>query len=182
MLTFRTSITFAVMAFVVALTALLIAVQVRSFHWATREAASAYMDATSTKALGRLQTEITAIASLVNVLATSSGVADSKRENRDRPRDPAIQSRTTGIAPNGQYLRRFRKWRRVQIVRLWRDSRYPFRPILVSGGAWVALLRIPKSRSWRTRFGGGEAAFAVLEHYYGLTQALRTADATLASR
>ena len=77
MLTFRTSITFAVMAFVVALTALLIAVQVRSLHWATREAASAYMDATSTKALGRLQTEITAIASLVNVLATSSSVADS---------------------------------------------------------------------------------------------------------
>jgi hypothetical protein len=36
-----------------------------------------YMDATSTKAFGRLQTEITAIASLVRVLATSSSVADS---------------------------------------------------------------------------------------------------------
>ena len=61
MFTFRTSITFAVMAFIVALAALLIAIQVRALHWATQEAASAYMDATSTKAFGRLQTEITAI-------------------------------------------------------------------------------------------------------------------------
>jgi adenylate cyclase len=75
--TFRTSITFAVMAFIVALTALLIAIQVRSLHLATQEAASAFMDATSTKALGRLQAEIAAVASLVNVLATSSSVADS---------------------------------------------------------------------------------------------------------
>src|SRR6202048_4436763 len=77
MFTFRTSITFAVMAFIVALAVLLIAIQVRALRQATREAASAYMDATSTKAFGRLQTEITAIASLVNVLATSSSVADS---------------------------------------------------------------------------------------------------------
>ena len=77
MFTFRTSITFAVMAFVVALAALLIAIQVRSLRWATQEAASAYMDAASTKALGRLQGELNAIASLVNVLATSSSVADS---------------------------------------------------------------------------------------------------------
>jgi adenylate cyclase len=56
--TFRTSITFAVMAFVFALAALLIAIQVRSLHLATREAASAYMDATSTKVIGRLQTEV----------------------------------------------------------------------------------------------------------------------------
>jgi adenylate cyclase len=77
MLTFRTSITFAVMAFIVALAALLIGIQARALRWATHEAASAYMDATSTKAFGRLQTEIAAIASLVNVLATSSSVADS---------------------------------------------------------------------------------------------------------
>jgi adenylate cyclase len=49
MLTFRTSITFAVMAFIAALTVLLIAIQLRSLRWATQEAASAYMDATSTK-------------------------------------------------------------------------------------------------------------------------------------
>ncbi|HMJ28888.1 MAG TPA: hypothetical protein VK512_09260 [Xanthobacteraceae bacterium] len=78
MLTFRTSITFAVMAFIGALAALLIAIQVLALRSATREAASAYMDATSTKAFGHLQAEITAIASLVHVLATSSSsVADS---------------------------------------------------------------------------------------------------------
>jgi adenylate cyclase len=65
------------MAFIVALTALLIVIQVRALGWATREAASTYMDATSTKASGRLQREINSIASLVNVLATSSSVADS---------------------------------------------------------------------------------------------------------
>jgi adenylate cyclase len=77
MFTFRTSITFAVMAFIVAVAALLIAIQVRALHWATQDAASAYMDATSTKAFGRLQTEMSSIASLVHVLATSSSVADS---------------------------------------------------------------------------------------------------------
>jgi adenylate cyclase len=77
MLTFRTSITIAVMAFIVALATLLIAIQVLALRWATQEAASAYMDATSAKAFGRLQTEITAMASLVHVLATSSSVADS---------------------------------------------------------------------------------------------------------
>jgi adenylate cyclase len=77
MFTFRTSITFVVMAFIVALATLLIVIQERTLQWATQESASAYMDATSTKAFGRLQTEITAIASLVNVLATSSSVADS---------------------------------------------------------------------------------------------------------
>ena len=77
MFTFRTSITFAVMTFIVALAVLLITIQVRALRWATQEAASAYMDATSTKAVGRLQSEIAAMASLVRVLATSSSVADS---------------------------------------------------------------------------------------------------------
>lgn len=85
--TFRTSITFAVMAFIIALAALLITIQVRALHLATQEAASAYMDATSAKASGRLQTEITAIASLVRMLATSSGVADS---NEGAETGPAI--------------------------------------------------------------------------------------------
>ena len=81
MFTFRASITFAVMAFIVTLAALLIAIQLRSMHWATKEAASAYMDATSTKVLGRLQGELAAISSLVNVLATSSSVADSNERS-----------------------------------------------------------------------------------------------------
>jgi adenylate cyclase len=77
MFTFRTSITCAVMAFIVALAAFLIAIQVRSLRLATREAASAYMDATSSKVFGRLQAEMSTIASLVRVLAASSSVAES---------------------------------------------------------------------------------------------------------
>src|SRR6476620_1032038 len=81
MFTFRTSITFAVMSFVVALTLLLVAIQLRSLRFATRDAASAYMDATSTKVLGRLQGELSTISSLVHVLATSSSVADSNERS-----------------------------------------------------------------------------------------------------
>jgi adenylate cyclase len=81
MFTFRTSITFAVMAFIVTLAALLIAIQIRSMRLATQEAASAYMDATSSKVLGRLQGELATISSLVNVLATSSSVADSNERS-----------------------------------------------------------------------------------------------------
>jgi adenylate cyclase len=81
MFTFRTSITFAVMAFIVTLAALLIAIQVRSMRLATQEAASAYMDATSAKVLGRLQGELATISSLVNVMATSSSVADSNERS-----------------------------------------------------------------------------------------------------
>jgi adenylate cyclase len=92
MLTFRTSITFAVMAFIVALTTLLIAIQVRALHWATQEAASANMDATSSKAFGRLQTEITAISSLVHVLATSSSVADSNERTETGPAIPLFKA------------------------------------------------------------------------------------------
>lgn len=73
------------MVFIVALAALLIAIQVRALHSATQEAASAYMDVTSTKALGRLQTEITAIASVVRVLATSPSVADSNEWTETGP-------------------------------------------------------------------------------------------------
>ena len=77
MFTFRTSITFAVMAFVGALAALLILIQFKTFRLATEEAASAYMDAASSRAFGRLQTQVAEIASLVRVLSTSSTLADS---------------------------------------------------------------------------------------------------------
>ena len=92
MLTFRTSITFAVMAFVVALATLLIAIQARALRWATQDAASAYMDATSTKAFGRLQMEMTAVASLVHVLATSSSVADSDERSETGPAIPLFKA------------------------------------------------------------------------------------------
>ena len=81
MFTFRASITLTVMAFVLGLAALLIAIQARTLRSATDEAASAYMDAASTKALGRLQGELTAVSSLVKVLATSSSVADSNERS-----------------------------------------------------------------------------------------------------
>jgi adenylate cyclase len=92
MLTFRTSITFAVMAFIVALAALLIFIQVRALRSATQEAASAYMDATSSKVFGRLQTEITAISSLVHVLATSSSVTDSNERTETGPAIPLLKA------------------------------------------------------------------------------------------
>src|SRR5215813_14192116 len=92
MLTFRTSITFAVMAFIVALAALLIAIQDRALRWAARDAASAYMDATSTKAFGRLQTELTALDSLVRVLATSSSLADSNERTETGPAIPLFKA------------------------------------------------------------------------------------------
>ena len=83
--TFRASITFAVTAFIIALAALLITIQVRALHSATQEAASAYMDATSAKASGRLQKEISVISSLVRVLATSSSVTDSNERIETSP-------------------------------------------------------------------------------------------------
>jgi adenylate cyclase len=81
MLTFWTSITCAAMAFIAALPVLLIVIQLWTFHLAAKEAASAHMDAASAKTLGRLQDEISEIASLVRVLSTGSGIADSD----DRP-------------------------------------------------------------------------------------------------
>jgi adenylate cyclase len=113
MLTFRTSITSAVMAFIVALAVLLIAIQVRALHWATQEAASAYMDATSAKALGRLQTEITAIASLVRVLATGSSVADSNEGTETGPAIPLFKAALQELPQMDSIYAGFEKWRLV---------------------------------------------------------------------
>ena len=108
MFTFRTSITFAVMAFIVALAGLLIAIQVQALRWATQEAASAYMDATSTRAFGRLQTEITALASLVNVLATFMPVAWRLLHMRTRVRiEPDAAGTTVLPAPMIEVLHAF---------------------------------------------------------------------------
>lgn len=92
MFTFRTSLTFAVMAFIVALAALLITIQVRSLRWATHEAASAYMDATNSKVLGRLQSELANISSVVHVLATSSSVTDSNERSETGPAVPLFKA------------------------------------------------------------------------------------------
>jgi len=65
------------MAFVGALATLLILIQFKTFRLATEESASAHMDAASSRAFGRLQTQVAEIASLVRVLSTSSTLADS---------------------------------------------------------------------------------------------------------
>ncbi len=85
MFTFRTSITLAITAFVFALGALLTLVQSQILHVATEDAASAYMDAASAKAFGRLEAQVSVVASLVGVLSTSSSLADSdERTEVDR--------------------------------------------------------------------------------------------------
>ena len=70
MLTFRTSITFAVMAFIVAVAGLLIFIQFWTFRLAAKEAASARMDAAGAETLGRLRNEISEVTSRVDVLSS----------------------------------------------------------------------------------------------------------------
>jgi adenylate cyclase len=53
---------------------------------------SAYMDATSTKAFGQLQSELTALASLLHVLATSSSLADSNERTETGPAIPLFKA------------------------------------------------------------------------------------------
>jgi len=82
---FRATITCAVMAFIVALAALLILIQTRTFNLTTEQAASAYMDAASAKSFGRLQSQVAEIVTLVRVLSASPNLADSdERTETDR--------------------------------------------------------------------------------------------------
>ena len=76
-MTFRTTITLAVMAFITALTACLILIQIATFHAAARAAASAAMDAASANTLSRLEADVSELSSLVRVLSTSPFLADS---------------------------------------------------------------------------------------------------------
>ncbi len=77
MLTFRIAITAAVMAFVTALTACLIFIQLATYHAAARAAASAAMDAASANTLSRLEAEVSELSTLVRVLSTNPSLADS---------------------------------------------------------------------------------------------------------
>jgi adenylate cyclase len=77
MLTFRIAITAAVMAFITALTACLIIIQIATFHVAAREAASAAMDAASANTLSRLEAQISELSSIVRVLSSNPSLADS---------------------------------------------------------------------------------------------------------
>ena len=77
MLTFRIAITAAVMAFITALTACLIFIQIATFHAAARAAASAAMDAASASTLSRLEVEVSELSTLIRVLSSSPSLADS---------------------------------------------------------------------------------------------------------
>jgi adenylate cyclase len=77
MLTFRIAITVAVMAFITALTACLILIQIATFHAAAREAASAAMEAASANTLSRLEAQISELNAVVRVLSTNPSLADS---------------------------------------------------------------------------------------------------------
>src|SRR6201981_1988779 len=76
-MTFRTTITLAVMAFITALAACLIFIQIATFHRAARAAASAAMDAASANTLSRLEAEVSELSTLVRVLAANPSLADS---------------------------------------------------------------------------------------------------------
>ena len=90
---FRTTITCAVMAFIAALATLLILIQSRTFNLTTVQAAAAYMDAASEKSFGRLQSEVSEIATLVRVLAASSSLADSAELPKSIAQSPSSKSR-----------------------------------------------------------------------------------------
>jgi adenylate cyclase len=77
MLTFRIAITAAVMAFITALTASLLFIQIATFHAAAGAAASAAMDAASANTLSSLQAEVSELSTLVRVLSSTPALADS---------------------------------------------------------------------------------------------------------
>ena len=123
-LTFRTTITVAVMAFITALAACLILIQAVTFPTAARDAGSAYMDAASANALGRLEARVSGLASLVRVLSKNPFLADSD----DGPfaaagAASALRGSRPDYAPAVGQIGCFRRQNRVE---------WPFPPI--SGG------------------------------------------------
>jgi len=65
------------MAFVTALTACLILIQIATFHAAARAAASAAMDAASANTLSRLEAEVSELNTVVRVMSSNPFLADS---------------------------------------------------------------------------------------------------------
>ena len=66
------------MAFVVALAACLLAIQIATFHRAAQAAAAAAIDAASASTLKRLETDVAQLDSVVRVLASDASLADSE--------------------------------------------------------------------------------------------------------
>src|SRR5215831_15531519 len=77
MVTFRVAITAAVMAFITALAACLIFIQIATFHAAARAAASAAMDAASANTLSRFAADVSELSSLVRILSSNPALAES---------------------------------------------------------------------------------------------------------
>jgi adenylate cyclase len=77
MLTFRTTITSAVLVFVTTLALLLIIIQVLSFRAAARASASANMSAATARTLTRVESGISELSSLIAVLSINPFLADS---------------------------------------------------------------------------------------------------------
>jgi adenylate cyclase len=148
MFTFRTSITCAVLVFILALAAaLLIAIQVRSLHSATREAASAYMDAATTKVIGRLQEEVTAVASMVRVLATSSSVSDSQEVTETSAALPLFKSALLELPQMDSIYGGFESgaWLDVRLLSELND-RERLRATMASADVAIDLVRPTESR------------------------------------
>ena len=74
---FRVTITLAVLALITALAVCLITIQLLALHAAAKEAASAYMDAAAAATESKLQAQITNLTGLVRVLSRSPFLADS---------------------------------------------------------------------------------------------------------
>ncbi len=83
MLTFRIAITAAVIAFIIALTACLVFIQLETFHAAARAAASAAMDAASATTLSGLEAEVSGLSSVVDVLSSSPSLAVSNDRDEE---------------------------------------------------------------------------------------------------
>jgi adenylate cyclase len=147
MFTFRTSITFAVMAFIGALAVLLMAIQVRVLHSATQEAASAYMDATSTKVLGRLEREMTTIASLVHVLATSSSVADSSERTETGRAIPLFKAALQELPQMDSIYAGFENGAWLQVRRIGELTDEQRERLRVTPGADIAINLVRPTRS-----------------------------------
>ena len=85
MLTFRIAITAAVMAFITAVVACLILIQIETFHAAAKAAASAAMDAASRNSRTRFDAELAELSATVRLLSTDPSIADSdERSETDR--------------------------------------------------------------------------------------------------
>jgi adenylate cyclase len=87
MATFRTTITFVLLAFITAVAAILLIIQVMIGRLATQEAATAYMDATTAHAVSRLEAQIALLSSPVKILSMAPSVAGS--DNRSEV-DPVV--------------------------------------------------------------------------------------------